>query len=74
MTLHFNDFHKSALQALGWPIVGGAVQVSRRVTPSKFSRSKEGVGLTVPEGFYLNVKVERVAWDVVGLQGCPVGS
>ena len=51
----FNGFHRSALQALGWRIIDGAVQVSKRATLLNPSRSKDRVGWTVPTGFYLNI-------------------
>ena len=45
----FNGFHKSALQALGWHIIDGAVQVSTCATPTKPNRSKDRVGWIVLE-------------------------
>ena len=57
----FNGFYKSALQAFGWRIIDGAVQVSRCATPTKPSRSKDRVGWTVPKGFYLDIYVDWVA-------------
>ena len=56
-----NAFHKLVLLALAWRIIVGAVQVSRRATPTQFSRAKDRVGWTVPKGFYLSICVDWVA-------------